>query len=435
MIMAVALDTSTPETFNKPSRPRTAWLMTIGFLAYTLLILVGHIVGFPLGYAYLHTVCPSGCSLTPENVHALKQSGLSIPFYVNLYMVIQLLYILVCVGIALLIVFKKPGQWVPLGVSCFLLWFSAFEGVDYPALTIAFPVLNVPLQLLLGLGSGLGMYALLTFPNGKFGSRWVLGYFLFQTIEGVLALFITNPIFILFNTVFGFTTFPIILGVLIYRYRRLLNARERAAIKWLIVSLSIFIPTLVLFYIVLAVTPADSLVFLLVNTIGFFGCGINIAGFLMAVLYANAFDIDIFVRRTLVYTLLSAILVLVYAGLVMGSQFVLATFSAQAAQSPLLLVVSTLVIAALFQPLRHRIQRVIDRRFYRQKYDAARTVAAFSSTLRQEVDLDTLRKQLIAVVQETVQPAHVSLWLRAPEHDGKQRTPWRATPPISSEGT
>ena len=241
----------------------------------------------------------------------------------------------------------------------------------------------------------------------------------------MLALFITNPIFILFNTVFGFTTFPIILGVLIYRYRRLLNARERAAIKWLIVSFSIFIPTLVLFYIVLAVTPADSLVFLLVNTIGFFGCGINIAGFLMAVLYANAFDIDIFVRRTLVYTLLSAILVLVYAGLVIGSQFVLATFSTQAAQSPLLLVASTLVIAALFQPLRHRIQRVIDRRFYRQKYDAARTVAAFSSTLRQEVDLDTLRKQLIAVVQETVQPAHVSLWLRAPEHDGKQRTPWK----------
>jgi len=415
MIMAVALDTSTPETFNKPSRPRTAWLMTIGFLAYTLLILVGHIVGFPLGYAYLHTVCPSGCSLTPENMHALKQSGLSIPFYVNLYMVIQLLYILVCVGIALLIVFKKPGQWVPLGVSCFLLWFSAFEGVDYPALTIAFPILNVPLQLLLGLGSGLGMYALLTFPNGKFGSRWVLGYFLFQTIEGVLALFITNPIFILFNTVFGFTTFPIILGVLIYRYRRLLNARERAAIKWLIVSFSVFIPTLVLFYIVLAVTPADSLVFLLVNTIGFFGCGINIAGFLMAVLYANAFDIDIFVRRTLVYTLLSAILVLVYAGLVIGSQFVFATFSAQAAQSPLLLVVSTLVIAALFQPLRHRIQRVIDRRFYRQKYDAARTLAAFSSTLRQEVDLDTLSEQLIAVVQETMQPAHVSLWLRPSE--------------------
>lgn len=111
--MMVALDTATQEVFPKPSRPRTAWLMTGGFLVYTLLILVGHVVGFPLGYAYLHTVCPSGCALTPGNVSALEHLGLSIPFYVNLYMAIQVLYILVCVGIALLIVFKKPGQWVP----------------------------------------------------------------------------------------------------------------------------------------------------------------------------------------------------------------------------------------------------------------------------------------------------------------------------------
>ncbi len=259
--MAVALDTPTQEIFNTPSRPRTAWLMMLGFLVYTLLILVGHFVGFPLGYAYLHTVCPSGCSLTPENVHALEQSGLSIAFYANLYMVIQVLYILVSVGIALLIVFKKPGQWVPLGLSCFLVGFSAFEGIDYPALAIAYPVLNVPAQLLIGLGMGvLGMYALLTFPNGKFGSRWVLGYYLVNAVEGFLAVFITTPVFVLINTVFGLTSFPTILGILIYRYRRLLNARERAAIKWMIVSFSVFIPTLVLFYILLAVTPADSLI-------------------------------------------------------------------------------------------------------------------------------------------------------------------------------
>ena len=106
--MAVALDTPTQEAFNPPSRPRTAWLMTAGFLVYTLLILIGHIVGFTLGYAYLHTVCPSGCSLTPGNVRALEHLGHSITIYANLYMVIQVLYILVCVGIALLIVFKKP---------------------------------------------------------------------------------------------------------------------------------------------------------------------------------------------------------------------------------------------------------------------------------------------------------------------------------------
>jgi hypothetical protein len=129
--------------------------------------------------------------------------------------------------------------------------------------------------------------------------------------------------------------------------------------------------------------------------------------------------IDVFVRRTLVYTLLTGILIVVYVGMIVGSQLVIATFSSQAAQSPLILVASTLVIAALFQPLRHRIQRGIDRRFYRRKYDAAKTIAAFSATLRNEVDLDELREHLLAVVQETMQPMHVSLWVRSQEqHSG-----------------
>jgi hypothetical protein len=361
----------------------------------------------------LHTVCPNGCALTPGNVRALEQLGLSIPFYANLYMAIQVLYILVCVGIALLIVFKKPGQWVPLGLSGFLLWFSAFEGADYPALVAAYPALNVPVQLLLGVGGGIGTYAILTFPNGKFGSRWVWGYFLVSLIEGVLAIFITAPVFVVINTVFGLASFPIWLGILIYRTRRLLNARERAATKWLIVGWSVFIPTLLLVFLVVpAVVPADSFALLIVNIAGFFGCGINIAGCLMAVLYANAFDIDVFVRRTLVYTLLTATLAVLYVGLVLGSQVAFATFSPQASLSPLILVGSTLIVAALFQPLRHGIQRTIDRRFYRRKYDAARTIAAFSASLRQEVDLDQLHEQLLATVQETMQPASLSLWIR-----------------------
>ena len=398
--MTAALDTQVQEKSNKTSRSRAAWLMTVSFLVYTLLILIGHIVGFPLGYAYLHTVCSRGCSLTPENVRALEHIGLSISFYANLYMVIQVLYILVSVGIALLIVFKKPGQWVPLGLSCFLIWFSAYEGADYPALVAAYPVLNVPVQLLLFLGGGiLGFYAFLTFPNGKFGSRWVLGFYLVSVFEGVLAVFITTPVFVLINSVFSFLSFFIILGVLIYRSRRLLNARERAATKWIILSLSIFIPTVILVFFVLpAVAPADSLALLIVNIAGFFGCGINIAGILMAVLYANAFDIDVFVRRTLVYTLLTAILALLYAGMVFGSQFGLATFSPQAAQSPFILVGSTLVIAALFQPMRHRIQRTIDRRFYRQKYDASRVIERFSASLHSEIDLADLSEQVVAVV-------------------------------------
>jgi hypothetical protein len=406
---------------NKRYRPRAAWIMTSGFLVFTFLVLLIHIVGFPLGYTYLQTVCPDGCSLAPENVRALEHSGLSIVFYANLYMTIQIIYILVTVGIALLIVFKKPGQRVPLGLSCFLVGFSAYEGVDYPAFVAAYPGLNMPAQFLLFLGMGvLGMYALLTFPNGIFGSLWILGYFLLQAIEGLFSVFITNPLFEQIDGVFSLFSFPITLGILIYRYRRLLNARERSAIKWLILSWTVFILLFIPASLVIdAVTPADSLIRLAVYTLGFFGCGINIAGFLMAVLYANAFDIDVFVNRTLVYGSLTAILAGIYVGLVIGLQTLVHLLTGQVSDSPFVIVASTIAIAALFQPMRKRIQNIIDRRFYRRKYDAAKVVAAFGATLRDEVDLRQLMENLLSVVEETMQPAHVSLWVR-PAQPGKE---------------
>lgn len=414
--MRVALNTIAQATQNKPARGRAAWIMTSGFLVYTLLILSIHVVGFPLGYTYLQTVCPDGCSLTPENVRALEYSGLSILFYTNLYMTIQVIFILVSVGIGLLIVFKKPGQWVPLGLSCFLVGFSAYEGVNLPAFMAAYPDLHMPTQFLLFLGMGvLGMYALLTFPNGKFGSLLVLGYFLIQVIEGFLSAIITNPLFEQIDGIFSLLSFPIILSILIYRYRRLLNAKERSATRWLILSWSVFIAVFIPAFVVIpAIAPAESLILLAIYTLGFFGCGINIAGFLMAVLYANAFDIDVFVNRTLVYGSLTAMLVGIYAGLVIGLQAVVHLLTGEVADSPIVIVASTLAIAALFQPLRKRIQAIIDHRFYRHKYDAARTLKQFSATLRDEVDLQQLQEDLLVVVEETMQPAHVSLWVHRP---------------------
>jgi hypothetical protein len=155
-------------------------------------------------------------------------------------------------------------------------------------------------------------------------------------------------------------------------------------------------------------------------------------GIAVAILRYRLFDIDLLINRTLVYGTLTALLALVYFGLIFALQSLLQGILTQ--NNDVAIVVSTLAIAALFQPLRHRIQRVIDRRFYRSKYDAARTLAHFSATLRNEVDLDQLREELLAVVEETMQPAHVSLWLRPTKHDDKQQAPWRATPPISSEG-
>lgn len=118
---------------------------------------------------------------------------------------------------------------------------------------------------------------------------------------------------------------------------------------------------------------------------------------------------------------MTAILALLYFGLIFALQYLFQGMFKQ--NNDVAIVVSTLAIAALFQPLRRRIQRLIDRRFYRSKYDAVRTLAAFSATLRNEVDLDDLNRQLVAVVQETMQPTHVTLWLRPSEHNGKHRVP------------
>jgi multisubunit Na+/H+ antiporter MnhB subunit len=133
--------------------------------------------------------------------------------------------------------------------------------------------------------------------------------------------------------------------------------------------------------------------------------------FAIAILRSRLWDIDILINRTLVYGLLTASLALVYAVLVIGLQFLIHRQGGPGLQSPLVVVGSTLVIAALFRPLRRRIQAIIDRRFYRRKYDAVKALAAFSATLRNEVDLDQLREQLVAVVEETMQPAHISLWV------------------------
>jgi hypothetical protein len=139
----------------------------------------------------------------------------------------------------------------------------------------------------------------------------------------------------------------------------------------------------------------------------------------IAIVRYRLYEIDLIINRSLVYGALSATLALIYFGGVATTQAIFRALTGQQEQPQLAIVISTLLIAALFNPLRRRIQRFIDRRFYRRKYDARKTLEAFSAKLRDETDLDALSDDLVGVVKETMQPSRISLWQRP------DTPPWR----------
>jgi hypothetical protein len=202
-------------------------------------------------------------------------------------------------------------------------------------------------------------------------------------------------------------------------FKRLLGARgeERQQLKWFAYAAAVLACGVVLAY---TIAPLIS-----VSWVNRVGLGLVVVGTLsvpvavgIAILRHHLYDIDILINRTLVYGTLTATLVALYFGgivLLQGVSNVVLQVPFRALigqESQLATVAATLAIAALFNPLRRRIQAFIDRRFYRRKYDAAKTLEAFSATLRDETDLDSLSEDLVAVVRETMQPTHVSLWLR-----------------------
>ena len=236
------------------------------------------------------------------------------------------------------------------------------------------------------------------------------------------------------NIVLVLLLFVTVIFAQIYRYVRVSTPIERQQTKWVVLGIAAtfiyFIALDIFATLNPKITQARSLGFLLAEASYFLAFLIIPLSIAFSILRYRLWDIDLLINRTLVYGTLTAILALLYFGCVVLLQHLVNGVTGQVGQSPLIIVASTLAIAALFHPLRRRIQKIIDRRFYRRKYDAARSSPTFSDTLRNEVDLNQLREHLVAVVEETMQPAHVSLWLRPPAH---QKVSWSATPAVPSE--
>ena len=213
-------------------------------------------------------------------------------------------------------------------------------------------------------------------------------------IEGLrdLEIAVATPIFLI-----GIPTMLLSVISLLLRFRRS-RGEERQQLKWFVYAGALSVATL------LVPTSAASLLQIVTLPLLPVAAGIAIVRY-------RLYDIDRIINRTLVYAILTAALALVYLGAVVSLQYAFRTLTGQ--ESQLAVVASTLAIAALFGPLRRRVQAVVDRRFYRRKYDAAKTLAAFGVKLRDETDLDALGDELLAVVRETVQPEHVSLWMKS----------------------
>jgi hypothetical protein len=348
---------------------------------------------------------------------------------------------------------RNPIGWICLADG--LLWMLLSMTDSYSIYGVAKPG-SVPFPIAIGtLGNQwlwvptvglLGIYLLLLFPDGRLPSRrwrplaWLSGALLVleSLTEGLAPGPLENQGGV--PNPFGLEGLPwladaalVLLPLLplcilasavslVLRYRRS-GGDQREQIKWIafaasvagllyliaIVSPFIFAPEIVSGGGRLPPPPLWVELLFSVAVLGFAGVPVAI-GF--AVLRYRLYDIDVVINRTLVYGSLTGMLIAVYFGGVATMQAIFRAIADQEEQPQLAIVVSTLVIAALFTPLRRRIQSFIDRRFYRRKYDARKTLAAFSAKLRDETDLDALSDGLVRVVRETMQPSHVSLLLR-----------------------
>ena len=323
---------------------------------------------------------------------------------------------------ATIIVMRRPNDRMALFSAIFLVTFGGMTFPGTPATLAQFyPVWGIPTALLGILGNATSVTFLYLFPTGRFVPRRApILIALWTAIQAPGALFPHSAfsfdvlpgsvVAVVFLIGLGFP-----LGAQIYRFRKFSNVEERQQTKPVVFGLALalggFLTLLVAGIFAGPSTLTLGIVSDLIIQSAFYVFMLCVpVSIAVAVLRYRLWDVDALVNRTLVYVSLTASLVALYFGCVVGLQALFRAFTGQA--SNLTIAISTLSIAAAFQPLRRRIQAGIDHRFYRRKYDAAKTLAAFTARLRDEVDLEHLSHEMTSVVRETMQPAHVSLWLR-----------------------
>jgi hypothetical protein len=446
------IPTSAVEHSGAQNEPKTHlhghWLFIAraGWVALTLLVLTLNAIAIPHANVLLQAVCQPGAvcisSLTPANLRLLQQFGLSPGFLAAYQIGWDVGTTLIYTALAALIFWRRSADRMALFCAYMLVLFggATYTGLLDGGLRTVAPAWFWLVGVLELLAQVCVPTFFLLFPSGRFVPRWTRWYVLVIVVYEVWYVFSPNQVFGQGSPLSALLFAVLILGLVglqIYRYRRVSTFWERQQTKWVVFGLVVALGGLALFLIgnlflppeLLSSSGAGILLSISVTYVLLLFIPISIA---IAVLRSRLYDIDTVINKALVYGLLTALLAAVYTGIIFASQFLFQGIFHQ--NNTVAIVISTLVIYVLFQPLRRHIQQIIDRRFYRRKYDAAHTLAAFSATLRSEVDLSQLSEQLVAVVQETMQPVHVSLWLRPPAYNGNHQKATRYVPSEDEAG-
>lgn len=413
---------------------RALLLARAAWLAVALLAVGLYVAGTFSYWLDLREACSLGvevCSdrglLTPQNVRELNGLGLSVGFHAAFEVVLTTVLVAAWVATGVAIFWRRSDDRMALLVSLMLVTFgtAALNTAPTDALVAAHPALWLPVGGVQFLGQVCIVLFFCLFPSGRFVPRWIRWPALAcLALQAPLYFFpdsslnLLNHSELLFSVLF-LALLASFVAAQIYRYRRFSVPAERQQIKWVVfgtaAGMAGFVASLLPYFFAPGLQTRISYVYFVQNA-GVALCLTLIPlGIGVAVLRSRLFDIDVVINRTLVYGVLTASLVAVYVGSVVSLQYAFRALAGQG--SDLAVVASTLTIAALFNPLRRRTQAFVDRRFYRSKYDARKTLAAFGVRLRDETDLEALGGDLVSVARVTVQPVHASLWLRPADRE------------------
>jgi hypothetical protein len=416
------------EYARRPNTPMSAALRRRLFLV-RVVWLVLFILTIGLFFASIPAYYDSLIKLTDNYIKPatlrsnLEAIGVSIDFYATYLLSLSVTSMMVWCAVGAVIFGRRSDDWMAIFTSLSLILYGTFTLADVPTfLAEQYSTLWLPVHLMAFFGSASLLLFLFLFPDGRFVPRWTRWALIFWAVHEAAYYFFPNSVL---NIDRSFPTLDLVtisiflcigMGSQVYRYRRVSGPVQRQQTKWVVFGIVSAGLGAIAFTSPLYLSPTlaqyESLytfVFQAGSTGSLLLIPLSIG---IAILRHHLWDIDIIINRTLVYGSLSLMLALVYFGGVTVTEAVFRAFTGQEEQPQLVVVASTLVIAALFNPLRRRIQSFIDRSFYRRKYDAAKTLEGFSMKLRDETNLDALRDDLVGVVRETMQPAHISLWLR-----------------------